>query len=130
MPWFCGYCSHWNKSQFRVCPQCGRPAKGRICKRCKETAPKDAIYCTNCGSTKLTEAGARRLPFSVPVRIGLLTVVILLGWVLVRLLTPFFLAVLTWLCKLLFHLLTLALVFWLITGLLPSPWGARLRGGV
>ena len=69
MLWCCGSCSHWNLAKQKVCPQCGCAAKGRICRRCGERAPKDAQYCVQCGSDRLTERAVRRLPFSWKVRV-------------------------------------------------------------
>jgi len=128
MPWYCGACRHFNPNKYGCCPGCGRPRKGRLCRACKHTAPKGAVHCPQCGSARLTEAAVQApLPFSAPVRLGLLCLGLLLGWLAVGLLTPVFLAVWRWLCALTLHLGFGMLVFWIITGLLPAGWGKAVR---
>lgn len=130
MIWYCGYCSRWNKSGFRVCPTCSRPPKGRLCRGCKEIVPKDATYCTRCGGSRLTPAAVKKLPFSRPARVGLLVVGAAGVGLLVWLLVPVIQVALLWVCRLAVHVLFLAICFWLLTGLLPRPLGAKVRGCV
>ncbi|MFN3650403.1 MAG: double zinc ribbon domain-containing protein [Armatimonadota bacterium] len=128
MPWYCGYCSAWNKSTHRVCPSCGRPAKGRLCRRCRADVPKDASYCTNCGSSRLTEAAVRKLPLptTLPLRLALLAGILLLLWLAIHLLRWVLHGALSFAA----HALVWVVVAWLLTGILPRPWGAKARGAV
>lgn len=130
MPWFCGQCSRWNRRIFRCCPTCGRPPKGRLCKACKAAVPKKASHCTQCGSARLSDAGSGTLPLSIPVRLLATVLLLLLLWGLFRLLSPLLVAALLWICRLLFRLTVLGLVFWLLTGLLPDGLRQGVRKGV
>lgn len=129
MPWYCGHCSRWNKKEYRCCPDCGRPPKGRVCRSCKTAVPKHAAHCTTCGSRRLSDPGMATLPFSVPVRLALLLGALVLAWLLLQLLAPVALALGHWVFHLFAHLLFLAVLFWLFTGLLPTGWGSRVRAG-
>jgi len=132
MPWFCGYCSRWNRKEHRVCPYCGRAAKGRLCRKCKEEVPKDALYCTGCGSNRLTEPGVRRLPIplpaSRPARLGLVGGGLLTLSLLVWGLSPLLQLGIAWVVQLLVQLAIYVLLFWFLTALLPDVLRKGIRG--
>jgi RNA polymerase subunit RPABC4/transcription elongation factor Spt4 len=127
MSWFCATCSRWNRSGRRVCPYCGRPPRGRLCRRCKTAAPRDAVSCPGCGSTDLTEPGAAGGRVSLWLRLGLLAGGSLVAWPLILSLQPWLHRALLWTGRVLERLMVDALIFWMVTGLLPAPLGQRLR---
>jgi hypothetical protein len=93
--------------------------------------PRDALFCTSCGagSDRLTPPGVRhRLPIVLPLRLAALAVLVLLGWLILRLLGPHLATAWLLLCRWLLTAGKYVLIFWLLTGLLPRPWGARVRG--
>jgi RNA polymerase subunit RPABC4/transcription elongation factor Spt4 len=127
MPWFCGFCSRWNLAGHRVCPYCGRAARGRLCRRCKEAVPKDAGFCPSCGSDNVTEPGARKIWLTGWQRRTLAAGWLLIGWLLLRAAMPWLVRLALGAVHLLCHLLEVAVAFWLLTALLPPPCGRRLR---
>lgn len=135
MPWFCGYCTHWNLEKQAFCPQCGRSRKGRLCQRCRESVPQGARFCVGCGGEAPAEPGVRhRSPFLPASRwlrrlfgLGMLLGLGLLLWLLYGLLVPLLPAVFSRIGAWLWSVVAWVLLFWLLTGLLPSPWGAHLR---
>lgn len=127
MPWYCARCTRWNPSRYLACPACGRPARGRLCRRCRQSAPKDALFCTNCGSDSLSEPGGT-LRLSRRLRWGLALAGVSLAWLTVYLVAPWVVLAGVWVCGLMWRLALYAAVFVLLTALPPRPWGQRLRG--
>jgi hypothetical protein len=90
-------------------------------------APKNASHCTNCGGTRLTGPALQRFPFPLPTtvlgRVVLVVALLLASWLLVIVVKWLATVVLVLVCR----LLVIIVALWLLTGILPSPWGARVR---
>lgn len=127
MPWYCGHCRRWNKTGHHCCPDCGRPPKGRLCRSCKTAVSKSATFCTSCGSRRLSDPAVETFPFTVPVRLVLLLAALLLTFGATQALAPVFISLFQSGLQLLARVLFAAVCFWLVTGLLPSGWGSRVR---
>lgn len=121
MPWYCGTCSRWNRRTHRICPYCGGSSKGRLCRRCKEHAPRDALFCTSCGSDKLTPPGSGRVKLPLQIRLVLVLVAVGVVWGLMAILLPKLVLLCTVAIRVLQTGLVYTVVYWLLTACLPTP---------
>lgn len=140
MPWFCGYCNTWYPARHEFCPRCGRSARGHLCKSCREPVPDQARFCPKCGGNRLIESAQKPgsepvrwgMPAfltgaSWPVRIGVLLLVALLVWGGIVLITPLVVAAYYRLLRLVIQAAEFAVLFLIITGILPKPLGDQMR---
>ena len=128
MPFYCGYCSRWVESKHQFCPTCGRPQRGRMCRRCKKKVPTNATHCPSCGGDdRLTEPAVKGLRLNWKVKLALFAGAIPLGWLVIHLVTPVLYRLVLWLEHLAANVLIYTALFWILTACLPRSLGQKVR---
>ena len=131
IPFYCGYCSRWVEGKHQFCPTCGRPQRGRMCRRCKKKVPSQATHCPSCGGNdRLTEPAVHGWNLNRKVKLTITAALVPFAGLAVHLLIPLVKALLFWGHRLLLPVVVYASLFWLLTAILPRPAGQKVRHAV